>query len=266
MGLRVLRNQETIAERQLRAAFRRARNRRRVRVSPDIIRNTEELSAASPRSHRVWGNVLWSELKEELGPKESRPELFFVTLVDVACATLPYKRPDVSWMIDRYRSGLKGLNFIGVVEPALYTNIGPGTEFPYKRGLFWHIHAICWGDRDQVTARLAKLRSHRFFFKPIVPGGHGVHYDSVSPDQLAGKFAYMLKTPTKVYRIYPRGFLVPGGGEETKFRQRSTKDVRPGERLIYCHALHSLSLDRLTLAGGQGVEIRRRALRALGRR
>jgi hypothetical protein len=56
------------------------------------------------------------------------------------------------------RKGLRGLSYIGMIEPALYVNIAPGTRWSAKRAVSWHVHAICRGkDREQMRKRFARL-------------------------------------------------------------------------------------------------------------
>jgi hypothetical protein len=58
----------------------------------------------------------------------------------------------------KLRKGLRGLSYIGMIEPALYVNIAPGTRRSGKRAVSWHVHAICWGeDRKQMRNRFARL-------------------------------------------------------------------------------------------------------------
>jgi hypothetical protein len=62
--------------------------------------------------------------------------IFFVTLVDMCCATALSADIDLEDIKRRLRVGLRGLSYIGVVEPAFYTNLQVGVRFAGKRCLF----------------------------------------------------------------------------------------------------------------------------------
>jgi hypothetical protein len=96
-----------------------------------------------------------------LDDKNTYPDqpLFFVTLTDVFCTT----DHDAPW-VDIYKfkrklqAGLRGVHYVGVVEPGLYVNVCPGTRWSNKRAVSWHLHAICWGEnRREIKKRFFRL-------------------------------------------------------------------------------------------------------------
>ena len=96
-------------------------------------------------------------------------------------------------------------------------------------------------------------------FPPLTTNG------SLDPHQptyhLAVKFGYMLKSPRKAYRLYRADRATAADGDVIQaFTQKKTP-LRPGERITLFHQLKDQYLDRLALAGGEGVDILRRAKR-----
>jgi hypothetical protein len=97
----------------------------------------------------------------DLDDRNNYPDqpLFFVTLTDVFCTT----DHDAPW-INTYdfkrklQAGLRGLHYVGMVEPGLYVNVAPGTRWSNKKAVSWHLHAICWGpNRRQIKKRFCRL-------------------------------------------------------------------------------------------------------------
>ena len=71
----------------------------------------------------------------------------------------------------------------------------------------------------------------------------------------------MLKSPRKAYRLYRADRATAADGDVIQaFTQKKTP-LRPGERITLFHQLKDQYLDRLALAGGEGVDILRRAKR-----
>jgi hypothetical protein len=79
------------------------------------------------------------------------------------------------------RKGLRGLWYIGMIEPALYVNIAPGTRWSDKRAVSWHVHAICWGEnREQMRMRFARL-DQQAIYRSMMPGQRGAHQRKLLP-------------------------------------------------------------------------------------
>ena len=138
--------------------------------------------------------------------------LFFVTLTDISCTT----DHDAPW-VDIYKfkrklqAGLRGLHYVGMVEPGLYVNVCPGTRWSNKKAVSWHLHAICWGEnRQQIKKRFCRLNKDGWYLS-ILHSQRGADQKEI-PDArlpnnrgrsfLADKLRYLLKSPQKAYRIY----------------------------------------------------------------
>jgi hypothetical protein len=74
----------------------------------------------------------------------------------------------------------------------------------------------------------------------------------------------MCKTPRKAYRIGVKKRTDPEGNTEFSFQSNKSL-LRPGQHITLFHLLKKLSLQDLVVAGGEGISIRRRALRQVDR-
>lgn len=269
-----LRTRETDAHLELCRAFEGAHNRRTIRIGDRQLLNPgpgRALVAVNKYDRLRWGRALCQEFADHFNLDKRHPypageRLFFVTLADRGCFTSADDREvDVAGFIKHLRPGLQGLSYIGMLEPAYYVNIVPTAFFSEKRALFWHLHAICWGETaTQLRKRIAELnKSNRY--RPIADGIPAAHHKRIPRKckpiyHLAVKFEYMLKSPRKAYRLYQADRETVDGNRIAAFKQKKAR-LRPGERVTLFHQLKDQYLDRLALAGGEGVDILRRAKR-----
>jgi hypothetical protein len=175
---------------------------------------------------------------------------------------------DISAFAATLRNGLTGLSYIGMIEPALYVNIAPGTRWSGKRAVSWHVHAVCWGeDREQMRRRFARLNKQQVY-RSIMPGQRGAHQKEIPFKFLtdsgrtffADKIRYMLKSPCKAYRIY---HAKNGSGTEDDVSFRQIKSgLRPGDHIDLFHLMKGLYLDDLAVAGGEGAGMLKRIKRS----
>lgn len=260
-----LNSQERISARKLTEAFDLARNgysvtrrdRLLIRPSQDI-----ELNGANPFARILLGRKLWSEFEDHFNLSTSRPipdcPLFWLTLTDLSCMTaLDSKDADIPIMTRKLRHGLEGLSYVGVMDLALYANIQPGTQYKKKTGINWHLHLFAWGeDRRDMKLRAEYMNELPCAYRPIDPKKFGFHWKQMTAASITWRFPYMLKTPRKSYRIGRRANV-----DEIRFRS-NRGDLRPGQRITLFHLLKHHLLDDLFIAGGAGVEMRRRAIRS----
>jgi hypothetical protein len=196
--------------------------------------------------------------------------LFFITLTDVFCTT----DHDALW-IDIYnfkrklQSGLRGLSYVGMVEPGLYVNVCPGTRWSNKKAVSWHLHAICWGEnRRQIKKRFCRLNRENWYLS-ILDSQRGVDQkeilDARLPNNrkrtfLADKLRYLLKSPQKAYRIYKTNRVTCDDELVPCFKQRKS-ELRKGDRLTLFHLLKGLHFPELAAAGGDGIDVTRKIKR-----
>jgi hypothetical protein len=267
--------QEHQAERALKHAFQESRKRDTITRRDRLLFQCDPhvLCSVNARSRFLWAKAVCREFQEFFGLDADHPfpdeQLFFVTLTDISCCTTSDASfIDIEAFAKTLRKGLRGLSYIGMIEPALYVNIAPGTRWSGKRAVSWHVHAICWGeDREQMRKRFARLNQQEVY-RSIMPGQRGAHQKKIprkfltdsNRTFLADKIRYMLKSPCKAYRIcHARNGS--GTEDEVSFRQIKS-DLRPGDHIDLFHLMKGLYLDELAVGGGEGSDMLRPIKRA----
>ena len=165
-------------------------------------------------------------------------------------------------MQNQLRFGLSGYDYIGMIEPAHYVNLQDGVNFQGKRCVFWHLHALVWGtSRKTLTRRLRKLVIARKYV-PIADGLKATDVREVAQGTLPARVSYMLKSPTKGYRVTRvhrtdefGATLVDANDDPLRTFKHGKEDLRPGEMIDLFHSMKYMTLDQLAVAGGDGVQI-----------
>jgi hypothetical protein len=261
--VRGLANQERDAALRLGQSFEEARNRHLVTPRERRIADGSrrfELNAANPQARVLWGNALWTEFSKhfDLTDEESWPNipLYWITLVDVGCMTQLDVNVDAVDFAQRLSEGLCCLSYLGMVDAGLYTNIQPGTAFPYRKGINWHLHLFAWGESWEVMKeRIVAMNKRDDLYRPIVASQYGALAQRESGRTLHTRFAYMAGTPSDAYRIGKRS-------NRDAFKQNKD-ELRHGERVTLFNALKNQFMHEITVAGGEGEKLTRRALRKI---
>jgi len=262
-----LRKQELRTGSKLRSAIEEARNLSFFQRSYYLqLLNSPPhyLNAVSPNARIRWGEMVCEEFSNHfhLGPDKPEPHqrIFLVTLCDRRCCTShEANNVDIPGFIRILRRGLRGLSYIGMIEPAYYVNMCQGTHVHGKRMVSWHLHLLAWGEsKSAIKTRIEGLNEGSLL--PIADGLAAAHQKRVSKGKLADKFCYMLKSPKKAYRLYKYEQVIADGEILLRFKQ-CKDDLRPGERLTLFRLLQDMYLDQLAVAGGEGAEILRRVKR-----
>jgi hypothetical protein len=269
--------QERKSHSALLLAFKKTRIRPRVsRKECRLVRinSKKYLNAANFKARIRWSKAFCSELSDffHLNQNCRYPDqpLFFVTLTDISSTTehkaeqvdvFPYKK--------RLQAGLKGLSYLGMMEPGLYVNVAPGTRWSSKKAVSWHLHLICWGEsREQMKTRICQLNFNGRY-RGIMYSQYGAHQKEISDAYLpknqersflADKLRYVLKSPRKAYRIYRTERITKDGEVVPCLKQRKS-DLRHGDRVTLFRLLNKLTLDQLAVAGGDGTAVMRRIKR-----
>jgi hypothetical protein len=263
-----LRQQELSTGSKLRSAIEEARNLRplvRSHYLQLVNADPRWLNAVNPKARIRWGELVCQELSDHfhLGPDKPEPDkrLFLVTLCDRRCCTSHQeKNIDIPGFIRLLRRGLRGLSYLGMVEPALYSNVCKGARIHGKRMVSWHAHLLAWGEtKSAIKTRIERLNNEGILL-PIADGLAAAHQKKISKGKLADKIAYILKSPRKAYRLYKYEQVTPDGEIILRFKQKKD-DLRPGERLTLFRLMMDMNLDHLALAGGEGADILRRLKR-----
>ena len=260
---------ERKTHREIRHALDCARNRKKVMDNRGrVVCSDYELAAIDLHGRLKWTRALCDELEKffELdGDTKSRDLSFFwFSFADSRCAARRYSQVPFKPLeaINSYRRGMRGLNYIAMLEPAIYASSSIKCP-PVFRHLFrfeplvsWHTHGIAWGDdRKELRARFDDIETRQLYV-PLIPNLKGCWAKFIKPHLLGQKIAYMCKTPRLVNRVYctnPEELFE----ERWIFEQKEAK-ARPGEYIRYFKLLSNYTLDQLAFGGGEGTKILQR--------
>ena len=261
-------------EERLNHAFLVARNRNTVSRSDKILIQCGEqgsLLAVNRHSRVIWGKAVCEQLEKFFCSPDTTDHnqpIYWVTLVDINCAvSVGATNVDIESIKKRLRSGLSGLSYFGVLEPAYYVNQQHG-RFPAPRCMFWHLHALVWGiSRKALSALLRELKASGRYIA-IAEGFDGVRAKRIKQGELPKVVGYMLKSPSWAYRLSRLEEKGPDGEVQTdidgqaltSYMQGKSK-LRPGERITLFHTMKGHYLDKLAVAGGDGAALLARAKR-----
>jgi hypothetical protein len=181
--------------------------------------------------------------------------IFVVTIADKSHVTTDQPQQiNLTRIKRKLGGGLKGLSYIGMIEPGYYNTIYDEFGAQQKNVVSWHGHFLVWGiSKKQLKRRLDTIR-HRF--TPIMPDLCAVHHKSIEPGQFGYKLWYILKAPCKEYSIGKRR----RDDERTglpRFKQNS-RQLRPGHCVALFNLMRGMYLDQLATAGGRGRELLQR--------
>jgi hypothetical protein len=269
--------QEHLSNTELQSAFQKSRKKhtitQRDRKSTDPS-SVLDLGCVNHFSRLRWNKAFCGEFQnlfhlDDWNTYPNQP-LCFVTLTDVSCTT-DHDAPwvDIYTFKRKLQAGLRGLHYVGMVEPGLYVKVCPGTRWSNKKAVSWHLHGICWGEnRREMKRRFARLNREGWYLS-ILDSQRGADQKEI-PDArlpnnldrtfLADKLRYLLKSPQKAYRIYKTKRVTRDGELVPCLRQRKS-ELRKGERITLFHLLKGLHFPELAAAGGEGTDIMRRIKR-----
>ncbi len=257
---------ERKTHRAIKHALERARNRKNVmNRRGQVICSDYELAAVDLHGRLKFTRALCDEIESffdlEHDATAGDRSFFWFCCADVDCAAQTYSQVPFRPLetIDRYRRGLRGLNYIVMLEPAIYASVSkrrpPAFKylFPYESLVSWHTHGLAWGDdRKKLRLRFNDIEAQQIYV-PLVPNLKGCWAKFISPDLVGQKISYMCKTPRVVNRVYcksPDEFL-----EESWVFDQKEAEARPGEHIRYFKLLAKYTLDQLAFGGGEGSEI-----------
>ena len=262
-----LRQQELATGSKLRSAIEETRNLslfQRSYYLQLINANPRYPNSVNPKARIRWGEMVCEGFSDhfDLGSDKPEPDqrIFLVTLCDRRCCTShEAKDIPIARFIRILRRGLRGLSYLGMIEPVYYVNVCEGARIHGKRMVSWHVHLLACGEsRKIMKSRVERL--NRDILLPIADGLAAAHQKRISKGKLASKIAYVLKAPKKAYRLFKYEQITPDGEILLRFKQKKD-DLRPGERLTLFRLMQDLYLDQLAVAGGEGADILRRVKR-----
>lgn len=257
--LELLRMKEKETGRLLENALSLKRHRENSNV--EILHSADAyyLPAVNSRARTKWGTIFiegifrFFEIPDNAdGPREP---LFLITIADQSHLTTDQpQRIQLSRIKRKIGNGLKGLSYIGMIEPGYYNVIYDKFGNQQKNLVSWHGHFLVWGiSENQLETHVKNIKPR---FTPIMPGLCAVHKKRIPQGQLGYKLWYILKAPRKEYSIGRRRERDKKTGA-AKFKQNS-RPLRPGNRVKLFHLMHDMYLDKSAMAGGEGSELLRR--------
>ncbi|RWP18021.1 MAG: hypothetical protein EOR01_23670 [Mesorhizobium sp.] len=210
--------------------------------------------------------LAWAADREFDKVVSRRPEetFHFVTLapkqfaVPIALAPTFDQKTLKAWAKDQ----LRGLNYVGMIEAAYYSNYNP---VPGSRSAMvsWHIHAIVWGCSERRIGAVAD--EVNAVCEPLIPGRPAAHVRIMANHTAAKRIFYMLKIALENYRVYPiRETSDPDTGEITvsatgEWIQKKDR-LRPGEAVKMALVMGKRSLPMLMFSAGEGTAVWTKAL------
>jgi hypothetical protein len=118
----------------------------------DILRSADAyyLPAVNSKAKIKWGTVFIREVFEFFGIADDNngpnKPVFLVTLVDKSHLTTDQPQPiNLSRMKRKLGAGLRGLSYIGMIEPGYYNVVYDELGNKGKNLVSWHGHFLVWG-------------------------------------------------------------------------------------------------------------------------
>jgi hypothetical protein len=183
--------------------------RHRKKSNVNIMRSADAhyLPAVNSRARVKWGTIFIEEIfrlfdiaNDQHGPHDPA---FLVTIADKSHLTTDYQQKiQLSRIRRKIGAGLKGLSYIGMIEPGYYNGIYDELGTKRKNVVSWHGHFLVRGATEKQLAK--HLKAIRPNFTPIIPGLCAVHTKRIPRDQFGYKLWYILKSPRKEYSIGQR--------------------------------------------------------------
>ena len=250
---------EKLALGKLLDAFETSRKRHLVNGNDEDLIVADDGAALSAVCHLArlcWAHFLCQELADHFGydvlTRTINQDVHLFTLVDVKCVRPSgQQRVDLDPIVRQLRKGLRGHDYVGVVEPGLYSHIStPDPALKRSACISWHLHALVWGISREEARELAGQLNRSGRFVPIVKGPTGVDQRKVRDGEFSTTLAYLLKRPKHAYRIA----LNTSAPDEIKYTQYSSK-LRPGELLTLYLQLRHVSLPDMWISEGEGRKI-----------
>jgi hypothetical protein len=182
--------------------------------------------------------------------------VFFVTLTDARQVVNPDEdsdeNPTIAQIASVYRHLLRGLNYVGMLDPGLY--VSAQRTHDVDRFIHYHLHALVWGiTKKKLDAILEDIRPEIW---PLLSYATAADVKLVRKHSLLQMVWYVAKAPRKQYQLWRRR---RGSLKQYKRQINGVNSVR-----LFA-AMQDITLDQLTLAGGEGLRVLNRARRDVDR-
>jgi hypothetical protein len=223
-----------------------------------ISANSLYLPAVNTKARIQWGTSLIRELFGffQIPDLDSDPDIpvFLVTLADKSLITTAEpQKIDVELFKRKLGGRMRGLNYIGMIEPAFYYNAFDviGQQTPPL--VSWHGHFLVWSISRKPLSRIIKKLNCKL--EAVMPDFAAAHWKRVERGKFGKKICYIAKSPCKEYSV---GKYTELGTNSEPHCKHNRRDIRPGTRVKLFHLMRTMYLDQLTMAGGGGVDILKR--------
>lgn len=224
-------------------------------VPPDLFnalaeREARSLHAMNALSRIEFCRAARRRIGRAVRPTQRRPA-YFVTLAPDRFAmplsdAASYDWSELQEWVRRLLRVLRGLDYIGVVDAALYTN---SPRYDRGRAVAWHMHLLVWNCSAAQIRNLCLYVNTRY--RSLVPGLTPAHSRPLTTRKaVTRQITYAFKAPTRSYRFYPRR------DEQRRITdtwQQKKYPARPGEAVEICKFMRGARIDQLCLSGGQAV-------------
>lgn len=219
-----------------------------------------ELGAQNPYARERWMRSLGAGLCREVGARapDWAPQVpvFFVTLIDETQIVYPagctrgYRpNPRIVDIRRHYRRALRGLDYLAMLDPALYVSAQRIQGVP--RFLLWHAHALVWSTSEAELDAWAE--GVRPTMSAYLPYASAVKCSEIIPEDLRQMIWYMNKMPRKQYQLWKR--------QSESFKQYK-RDINGINSVRLYAEMRDVALPELAFAGGAGRPILRQTVKS----
>jgi hypothetical protein len=212
------------------------------------------LNAHNEYARGQWFRAFAGNLSQELRAEPPRfytPEpVYFVTVTDQRQIVYPdYEEednPSIPTIRQIYAELLSGLNYVGMLDPALY--VSTQKTHGVNRFILFHVHALVWGiDQKQLDEICNGIRRK---IKPLLPYASSVDDQPITQGTLLQVISYTIKMPRDQYQLWER--------TRTRSYQQYKRGINGVNSVRLYGAMRDVRLDQLAVSGGRGDRVLRR--------
>lgn len=191
---------------------------------------------------RTFASTVCKHLRAKAPGRRPKKPVYMLTLISDRGLQSERSAPSPRELRHEYQRHLLGLNYAGMIEPALYVRLPHGEHYP--RGVLWHMHALVWGiSEEDLEERCRRLRRS---YRTLIPRATPAQYDLVRPGDLLQVIWYINKAPRTQYEITKARDSLVGRLRQYTHPMNGVNSVR-----LYKH-MSDLYLHNLAVSGGDG--------------
>lgn len=155
---------------------------------------------------------------------------------------------------------LKGLNFLGIVEAAFFSNKSIGSK--NEPTVSWHLHVIVWGaEREKLRSITRQINAEE---TALIEDKKPAHFRLMKDRKdLACTTRYMLKSRQSDYRVFTRKGRKNDG---TKDWDQKKGVIKPGNAIKMHRLFRGVTIEDLCIYGGEGRQLFRSVVKSCTKR